>query len=215
MWCVLRRAGAVRKLGLSTVVLLFPQQLGRIRGERDRAAHESRLIMSERDSVLKEIELLQDKVDELSRRSDALEKDKKSALDEAETLRREIASALQDRDHALKQINDLKDAPALDNDSDNRLGADHNFNRRDRLSGTERDRNREEKAKRESSELSDEVNKEHEALKKEVERVKAELQGECDAFSSTAFLWALLQRPHHLLFFFQRIETNPGERGYE
>ena len=140
--------------------------------------------MSERDSVLKEIEQLQDRVEELTKKYESSEKEKKNALDEVETLRREITSALQDRDHALKQINDLKerhsdpDFQSLDNDMDNRLGADHNFNRRDRLSGTERDRNRlDEKTKGESMEISAEVNKEHEALKKEIERLKSELQG--------------------------------------
>ena len=145
--------------------------------------------MSERDSVLKEIEQLQDRVEELTKKYESSEKEKKNALDEVETLRREITSALQDRDHALKQINDLKerhsdpDFQSLDNDMDNRLGADHNFNRRDRLSGTERDRNRlDEKTKRESMEISEEVNKEHEALKKEIERLKSELQGNKTVF---------------------------------
>ncbi len=160
------------------------KNLERLRGERNRAHHESRLIMSERDSVLKEIDQLQEKVDEMTKKFEASEKEKKVAKDDVETLRREIASALHDRDHALKQINDLKerhgdlDHQTGEQNSDLLSSQDLNFNRRDRLSMTDRDRQRlEEKIKRESMEIKDVVNKEHEALKKEMEKMQAELNG--------------------------------------
>lgn len=160
----------------------------RLRGERDRAAHESRLIMSERDSVLKEIEILQDKVDELSKKLESSEKEKKSSRDEVEILRREIASALHDRDHTLKQINELRerhgdiDLESMGIDAD-RLGADHNFNRRERLSGTERERKlREDQIKRESMEMTEVVSNENEVLKKENVKLRSELNGKCIAY---------------------------------
>ncbi len=61
------------------------QTIGRIRLERDRVAHESRLIMSERDQVLKEIEMAQEKADLISQQFETAEKQKKDALDEVRT----------------------------------------------------------------------------------------------------------------------------------
>ncbi|XP_023210060.1 disks large homolog 5-like [Centruroides sculpturatus] len=85
------------------------KDLARLTEERNAAIQEYSLIMSERDSVHKEIERLQEELSESQKMIKAFESQKKAALEEVESLRREIASALQDRDHAIKECNDLRE----------------------------------------------------------------------------------------------------------
>lgn len=85
------------------------KDLARLTEERNAAIQEYSLIMSERDSVHKEIERLQEELSESQKMIKAFETQKKAALEEVESLRREIASALQDRDHAIKECNDLRE----------------------------------------------------------------------------------------------------------
>uniref|UniRef100_A0A2R5L5D5 Putative membrane-associated guanylate kinase maguk n=1 Tax=Ornithodoros turicata TaxID=34597 RepID=A0A2R5L5D5_9ACAR len=85
------------------------KDLTRLTEERNAAVQEYTLIMSERDSVHKEIERLQEELQESQKKMRLLETNHKASLDEMESLKREIASALQDRDRALKELNELRE----------------------------------------------------------------------------------------------------------
>ncbi|XP_054712748.1 LOW QUALITY PROTEIN: disks large homolog 5-like [Uloborus diversus] len=85
------------------------KDLARLTEERNAAVQEYSLIMSERDTVHKEMERLQEELNEAQKKIKSTEGNKKANAEEVETLRREISSVLQDRDHVLKECNELRE----------------------------------------------------------------------------------------------------------
>ncbi len=162
------------------------KEVGRLRIERDAMVHEYSLIMSERDTVHKEIEQLQDKLSEANLKNKALEDGKKKMLNEVESLRREVTSTLHERDHAMKQVhelkkrqNDLVDKRSVSKDSDTMLGTDRDVSHLDHNGYKHSDRclHGQYKASIEALDTKDMATKEADALKREVDKVQSELTG--------------------------------------
>ena len=165
--------------------------------DRDAALREYSLVMSERDQVHKEIEQLQDKLVNNSKHIDTITKEKKLAQDEAETLKREIKSALQDRDKAVKEKNELNDKlgdsitkqAVIEKQKDDfrkeyeMAVHERDIARKERQEAMQdRDRILREKyerdqAQKEKADKMDQVNKETEQLKKQIEKMQQEIMG--------------------------------------
>lgn len=164
--------------------------------DRDAAIREYTLVMSERGQVHKDIEQLQETLSEKVKTIETLAKEKKVSQDEAETLKREINAALQDRDRAVKERNELSEKcnelmnkqSAIERQKDDyRKNYETSIEQRD-IARKERqeamqDRDRilrekyeREKFQKEKAEMIDQVNKETEILKKQLEKQQQELQ---------------------------------------
>ena len=157
------------------------KEYGQLKKERDAVVHEYTLIMSERDTVHKEIEQLQDKLTGLQKKYDRLENENKMAVKEIETQRGEMDSAHQEREHAIKQYNDMKDrlgdcfpdVMEIDRHRDNLMKEIDKMRSELEL---QRDTKRGVNAfERSMKDITD--SKESENLRKEVERLQAELTG--------------------------------------
>lgn len=96
------------------------------------------------------------------------EKEKKKLASEMEGLREEITAALRDRDRAIKQVNEIKDRHL---DKDGELEHVHRRDGSDRQSqsGVNKEGDAKDLANKE---------KETESLRREIDRLQAELSGE-------------------------------------
>ena len=149
--------------------------IGQLKRERDAVVQEYTLVMSERDSVHKEMEQLQDKLTEAQNRRE-LHKREKIVIDSAADSRRKQAEeACQERDRALKQLSELKEKHE-ELERKNKRNSYHtrtcsNCNStHDELVKSSIDR-----YGRQSQDNTD--GKESDGLRKEVERLQAELSG--------------------------------------
>lgn len=162
----------------------------RAQTDRDSVLKEYTQIMSERDVVHKEIEQLQDKLNETMKNLEQIKKEKSSALDHSEVLRREIKTSLEERDKAIKERNDMYDkysALATERDHIGVSTSPHYRSLTDRHLGKIYDSDKVDK-----HEL-DNVTKETEALRKQIEKLKQEFSGK--------LFWQILLR-----FIFKSIE---------
>lgn len=173
------------------------KDMSRLTDERNAAMAEYNLIMSERDTVHKEMEKLSDdaaqarkSIKMLDADNKELQADKRQLTYQLESLRREIASALHERDKALKECNELRDAIGAGGELKSR-GADAAYDTQSRggrrLSDTLsqsgdggsgrkgeqflRDEHRSEKR----LDNLDQANQELEALRKSLDKAQAEL----------------------------------------
>lgn len=149
--------------GLETQLIQISKDTSRLKKERDAAVHEYSLVMSERDSVHKEMEQLQDKLTAVQKKYDLAEKENKSLKDKLDSVQREASAVLEQRDRTLKQLNELKDKYG----ERHMDPLDQEFMHLDRFI-PERSSGRREQ---------NQDNKEIESLRKEVERLQAELRG--------------------------------------
>ncbi|XP_065342347.1 disks large homolog 5 isoform X2 [Cloeon dipterum] len=170
------------------------KELKRLADERNAAIQEYALIMGERDMVHKEIEKLNDDLSEATKKIKALEAGNKEFGDEKktlsyqiETLKIEISSALQDRDKALKECNDLREKfggytskeESNQESLKSRLEYDiynRESTRKENNEGASSSRDLYSKAQRERMDNLDQANQEIDRLRKQVDKLQAELQ---------------------------------------
>ncbi|KAJ1521902.1 hypothetical protein ONE63_002238 [Megalurothrips usitatus] len=187
---------AVKEINQAMAVRMkASKDLKRLTEERNAAMQEYSLIMSERDTVHKEMEKLTDDLTQAFNKNRTLEVENKDSLEEkkalsyqVETLKREIASALHDRDKALKECNDLRekygDFIAQKESNSGGLAAfesntyirERDTGRSDQAEVSTSTRDMYGKSQRERMDNLDQANQELEKLRKQVDKLQAELQ---------------------------------------
>lgn len=154
--------------------------------ERDAAVQEYTQIMSERDTVHKEIEQLQDRLSEMTGLTEKLKTDKLSALQEVEHLQQELAAALAARDKYKLESQSAMEARAQLEAERRELKKEFELVEQQRdIARKERHQALEqmdaliketyEKTQKEKAEEMDQVAKETEVLKKQIDKMKNEL----------------------------------------
>lgn len=154
--------------------------------ERDGAIQEINQIMSERDTVHKEIEQLQDKLSAMSKLTEKMGKEKGSAEQEIERLRQELTSTVAARDKYRQESQGAMETRAQLEAERRELQREYQLMEQQRdIARKERHQALEqmdiliketyEKTQKEKAEEMDQVAKETEVLKKQIDKIKHEL----------------------------------------